>query len=745
MSRGLPPHWAPGVVSEIKQKLQTETQTQGRALGRKGLLYLQKTAPSVKPEEKVRITARRMLKAERDERMDVTHALTPVKQYMPGFTRPSDLRSSNWFPGGSYVSRSKVYESPVEDAYLPYTVFILESRYNIRFGIGRVDAPHYVYGVCLEEDLPAVLARYNSSNPPDRSLLEFMDNARWPDGPQQRKETVKWWDSREELQEALEALGSVKASAPTDAAAKPKAGKQAKLAFMALPRPQSTAQPVRAFHSSSARHVGGSYNDDHVVPKFYVRHKQDKGDENEKQLEEDSSSLMPHLSDSILSDDLVASTRRLASKIPTDLFNEDGVLVHPSGFVVPTPSDATERKERERDLAQQTAAVAERVLEEDFSDVSAETSSRRGKVPFEVRGVDGTVTHPSGFEPPTAADEFEHSGNHTVDSHIGEQPLTLGSNPVPGSKRGLHTSAVVRAQEVQWDFQRAKMQQPATKGGPFWRPLLTLTVSTRPIALSLIRLARSGPTGTPFHALLDNDDKKCRISFANRIRSLRLRRMQNLAVEMGQVLNGMRGGVIGLRLSPDTMGRGIGGEGLQDPIPFDKQQIQVGVAKSFGLATELKEMFRQRDSEEISASNGPVFEMFDLDDHGNRFKTGTGEAVPWRAAPETKARRIMQGAVPVAASKPVAASEDAAEEEEELELLEDVADDQSPLPHPFELATSKGKVLYGPKDGQERTLELKPMLARRLVQRRLDSFHLAKEQSLAYVLATRHKQVDLPA
>ncbi|KAJ6472776.1 hypothetical protein C8R47DRAFT_724977 [Mycena vitilis] len=77
--------------------------------------------------------------------MDVTRALTPVKQYMPGFTRPSDLRSSNWFPGGAYVSSGKVYESPVGEAYEPHTVFLLESRYNIRYGSSRVEAPEYVY------------------------------------------------------------------------------------------------------------------------------------------------------------------------------------------------------------------------------------------------------------------------------------------------------------------------------------------------------------------------------------------------------------------------------------------------------------------------------------------------------------------------------------------------------------------------------------------------------------------------
>ena len=51
--------------------------------GRKGHLYGPKPShPDVTPEEAVRITKRRIEKAERDERMDITLALTPVKTYV---------------------------------------------------------------------------------------------------------------------------------------------------------------------------------------------------------------------------------------------------------------------------------------------------------------------------------------------------------------------------------------------------------------------------------------------------------------------------------------------------------------------------------------------------------------------------------------------------------------------------------------------------------------------------------------
>lgn len=52
--------------------------------GRKGHLYAPKPShPTVTLEEAVRITKRRIEKAERDERMDITLALTPVKTYVP--------------------------------------------------------------------------------------------------------------------------------------------------------------------------------------------------------------------------------------------------------------------------------------------------------------------------------------------------------------------------------------------------------------------------------------------------------------------------------------------------------------------------------------------------------------------------------------------------------------------------------------------------------------------------------------
>ncbi|KAL1742970.1 hypothetical protein HDZ31DRAFT_42023 [Schizophyllum fasciatum] len=179
----------------------------------------------------------------------------------------------------------------------------------------------------------------------------------------------------------------------------------------AVPHIRSSASAMRAFSASSVSRTGAeSYNDENKVPEFYVRRKEKRSSGkpiSEAEKEKDPS-LMEHLSDGLLSDEIVASTRRLKSKIPKEMYNEDGVLVHPSGYVIPTPADTPARREREGDLAKQTAAVAERVLEEDFGGVSAHTKAKRRKVPVEVRHEDGSVSHPSGFVPPTPADNFDN-------------------------------------------------------------------------------------------------------------------------------------------------------------------------------------------------------------------------------------------------------------------------------------------------------------------------------------------------
>ncbi|KAJ7186756.1 hypothetical protein C8R46DRAFT_279267 [Mycena filopes] len=655
--RALPPHWPPHLAHPSPPRPQASAVVQYTAEEREatrnkkpdrmppaGFQYLERRTERVKPLEQVRIMARRTAKAERDERIDLTLLMTPPKQYMAGFTRPKDLRNSNWFPGGAYILREKSYLAPSTDAYQPHTAFILESRYNILYGVGRVETPEYIYGVCREQDLPAVLRDYNSHRA-GGAALEAMDSARWPEGPQLNPhKKQRWWIDKADLEETLNEIQLNPAPSGenhNDGNGKKQSKERYKRVTALNPKPirdKATLIPddipaslsVRLFHSSS-------------VPL--------NANKRVRQLQ-DSPSLMEPISDAVLSDQIEASTHPRDSKIPPE--DADGVRLHPSGFVA-TPTQET-RSDRYRDPARETAAVAGRVSEEkDLEDVTAETATQKGKVPYEVRGSDGMVTHHSvRFDSPTSADEFAHSGNSTVNS---QQPTNL-----PGSKRGFHTTLsprgraatatldaeeVTDAEEEESDSAQVKGRQfltrkeyfPRLKTEPFWRPLMTVTVPTRPLALALIRLVKSQTTGRPFHADIDNHDKKSRISLTHRMRAMRLHRIQDITVQMAQLLAGMRGGLVGLRFSPAQLGRGVGGEGLADPIPEDKRVIQVGVGNWYRLADDMKELVRARGVEEVLAPE--PFNVYGLDEFGHRLNE-RGEVVPWREHPSILADIVSQ-------------------------------------------------------------------------------------------------------
>lgn len=680
----------------------------------------------VSPEEQARIIRRRIEKAERDERMDITMALTPVKTHMGGFTRPRDLRALYWSKDGPYDEQKRSYETPSPAAYVPHTVYLLEARHLTKHGVGRADSIEHVVGVCRECDFPDVLARYNSALSP---ALETMDNARWPWVAQARPKRVKWWNPGEDPKKIARGIYEDNQCEVEDVVASNGENKRFEAPLrkgtLMLPKLTTSGQQARAFHSSATRpYPSESYNEEHIVPNFYIKHKKDRKRQADKLMKSpvtpsttspsatdttgldvaaaeeaahdparqtkavkrrkhEESALMEHLSDSILGDDLVASTRRLVTKIPVEHYDKDGNLVHPSGFVVPgkghsSTSDAARAKEWARDQdeerAAQTASVAERVLESDFDHVHstmASTRPRSHKVPFEIREPDGTVKHPSGFVPPTPANEFKYSDSASLERGLAGAISRQRARDVENNNstivkgRRLHTSAVVRAREValptrlvqpvpapEIDSQSSSglseserdhvgviraRYLPTLAQEPFFRPLLTLTVSTRPLANSLVRLSRALPRGLPFYASVVPEDRKYSDSFSSRMRNLRLNRMQDLAVAMAQGLSGARGGFVGIRFSPDERGRGVDGEGLDKALDGNKRVIGVGIGNWFSRAQELKEGFKM-DAEEavvtpytsegVQLDSGP-FKMYGLDDWGRRICDETGEELAY--------------------------------------------------------------------------------------------------------------------
>ncbi|KDQ57931.1 hypothetical protein JAAARDRAFT_78424 [Jaapia argillacea MUCL 33604] len=700
--------------------------------GRKGHLYGPKPEhPPVTPEEYVRITKRRISKAERDERMDVTLALTPVKTYMGGFTRPRDIRTSNWWTGGRYKNMGKVYESPPPAAYTPHTVFLLESRYTINHGIGRADTPEWIVGVCREGDLIPVLQFYNSADAPGR-LLDLMDNARWPKevigfkgGPKKLKR-VKWWADDEDPraiireiwedenadtssvdgmlskgrywakgdEEGVEVIEADGAELDADASSS-LTGSVVPTELLATsstpPSPSPTSPQKRSFHTSTRRF---HEDPDSIVPEYYIERKRQRDAVAERKDEEGD--LMHELSEGILSDDIAATTIPKDAKVPSEVTEGDGITRHPSGFVVPGPGDAPDNwawESRVRDKAEQTVGVVQRVTEEsglkgavEEGTLNAVTRPKDEKIPVELpRTEDGRPVHASGYVPPVPntsfppgsvkngrsfhtsalvlATEIPHAfppfpiaGNkptkpskpskvprqHQPPPHVGasefeedEEDFDEGSegvvtiNPAKSSKKALEAHTI-EARAIRY------AHIPTLAETPFWRPLLTVTVSTRSLALTLSRLSKGLERGLPYHAALSNEEKKSAASQTSRTRCLRLDRMQFLAVEMAKILHGQRGGMLGIRFNTEEPGRGIDGYGFEDPIPIEKRMIQIGLGNWYHLKDEVAEAFVE-DSKDTDGG----LKVFSLDDFGNRTNE-VGEQVPWRENEQIQMHEIPQ-------------------------------------------------------------------------------------------------------
>lgn len=98
------------------------------------------------PEQLEQIRFSRMIKSERDERLDISQSLSPPKHYMGGFTVPKALRLYNHQPGGSYEFKAP-YEPPREDSFRPHEVVLFRTRWNLDKGVGIPNAPDHFVGV----------------------------------------------------------------------------------------------------------------------------------------------------------------------------------------------------------------------------------------------------------------------------------------------------------------------------------------------------------------------------------------------------------------------------------------------------------------------------------------------------------------------------------------------------------------------------------------------------------------------
>ncbi|TIA73450.1 hypothetical protein E3P92_01606 [Wallemia ichthyophaga] len=130
-------------------------------------------APTHSPQQQEKIKHSRIIKAERDERLDIGQSLSPPKHYM----------------GGSYEFKSP-YEPPREDSFVPHEVVLFRTRWNIDKGIGIPNAPDHFVGVYPLSHIPSTILNLHKfslgvdqSEAKDRKFWNLWQNT-YPDKSQ---------------------------------------------------------------------------------------------------------------------------------------------------------------------------------------------------------------------------------------------------------------------------------------------------------------------------------------------------------------------------------------------------------------------------------------------------------------------------------------------------------------------------------------------------------------------------------
>jgi len=437
--------------------------------------------------------------------------------YMGGFTRPRDLRATNWCPGGAYILKKKKYEMPNPLAYKPYTVFLLESRFMVKKGVGRVSCHEYMTGSIRAESFERYMQVVNSGYAPT-NLLEEMDNACWPNidskDPTSLRRT-KWWSSGQD----------------------PRAIRKAALTGEDQ-EPLGVGEPAE----------GGN------------KRVEIQEDDPENELEEGQEST---------EDDPLKNW---------DPYDDDFV----------------------KDEAVRVKLKAERRKrwlggEKNLPDIP-QTLLGYGE-PLYIRNSDPD------------ADQLEAISNRpllrlwteSLTPGIGSWwPYRFNYTPSAGLKHNpLQDPDIVDNELKGTAYQLRKIYIPTLEERPFWRPLLAVTVPSRPVADTILRLAKALPKGLPYYASLAPEDRKCVLSYSGRMRTLRISRIRQLTVQTALRLLGYYGGFIGMRWDHTQRGRGINGQLLEDPLPEHFRKLTVLVGDWYPQAGEDKTLFEKQGKEVI--------------------------------------------------------------------------------------------------------------------------------------------------
>ena len=436
---------------------------------------------------------------------------------MGGFTRPRDLRATNWFPGGAYILKKKKYEMPSPSAYKPYTIFLLESRYMVKKGLGHVSCREYMTGLIRAENFERYMQVVNSGYAPT-DLLEEMDNAYWPnldrkDPTALRK--IKWWSSGQD----------------------PKAIRKAALTGEE-PEPSKVEQPVEG----GGKRVEMQEDD----PENEI-------EEGQESTEDDPLKNWDPYDDDFVMDEAVRAKLKIERRkrwlagekhlpdVPQSLIGYG----EPAYICNPNPD------------ADQLEAISNRPLLRRWTESLS----------------------------PDIGSWWPYRLKYTP-------PAKLKYNP-------LQDPDVVDDELKGTAYQLRKMYIPTLKERPFWRPLLAVTVPSRPVADTILRLAKALPRGLAYYASFAPEDRKCVLSYSGRMRTLRISRIRQLTVQTAVRLVGYYGGFTGMRWDHTQRGRGINGELLKDLPPEHFRKLTVLVGDWYPQAGEDKTLFEKGGKEVI--------------------------------------------------------------------------------------------------------------------------------------------------
>ncbi|KAF5350914.1 hypothetical protein D9758_010494 [Tetrapyrgos nigripes] len=686
---------------------------------------------------------------------------------MSDFVRSKASKVGNWWSEEGSPATKTTDSEPSPYAYEPHTVYLLESRYPVRYGNGRVEAPEHLVGICRASDFEAVVKMYNSLEAPQESLTA-MDNARWPWTKSPSGEPEKLYAVSESKENSEDASGSSSMSIEDSL------------------RQVSSDEGLQAAMQKDARR--------HMSQTIAVA----------ERVSEESLGDLPD-----------AHMKRWEGKIPFEVELDDGTVTHPSGYIPPTAVHQfgdtdhysrahTQTAARARDAeiksleyhsdpsvqVRQWEAVKEREEEEGplmsqltegilAGGVSAATEPKDSKIPTELHGVHidavaQPMQHPSGFIPPTAGmarGEKDARTEVIPGEHIPpelpiaeERPPTFSSSDSPLST----TTTFLESDDVQSSVERSLTRsgsqslvnrfdehlrevrlQYATHihQEPFWRPLLSFTVSTRPLAITLARLSQSSEKGLPFHTAVSEEDGKD-IPYSARMQDIRLERMRMLGLELSKLLAGAaRSGFAGIRFAPKEKGRHITVDGEDRPIEWERRVIGVGVGEWNPLAPQIKEFFEKDATEAVQQllnepEDSAPFLIFGIDEWGHSNENVRG---PWESLmlqdnvkdDTIKVLQEIQGLQQWLSGRNLNAR---------IFVPKFYGQDHTPLKHELKVAEGRLPIVLA-TDGEtppEGHIEVTGSRARRFVNERIQKLYELNQDAIAATVSIRHRSVTYP-